>query len=217
MSTMTTIITNEIEEYLNSMSLNKTDEELEIFNSGKKFGKEDMQISWLQARFYQLLINLTNTKNILEIGTFVGFSAAIASKVLPKDGKLISCEIEQKYYEEATKNIKKFHYSDKIEIVLGDAKTTILEDKISNNVYDLIFIDGGKENYPFYFKNLKNNLKRGGIFLIDNTLFKGNATSNNRSKKSNGVHELNKLFTQQDDFQISHITLSDGMLIARKK
>jgi len=217
MSTMTTDITNDLEQYLELISTKKTNEELEIFNSAKQFGKEDMQISWLQARFYQLLITLTNVNNILEIGTFVGFSATIAAKSLPENGKLISCEIEKKYYEQAVKNINKFNYNNKIEVILGDAKNTILENKISKNIYDLIFIDGGKENYPFYFKNLKNNLRKGGVFLIDNTLFKGEVIAKNKSEHAKKINELNNILAEEDDFMISHITLGDGMLIAIKK
>lgn len=216
MSTMTTIITKELEEYLESLSENKKDHLNEIFESGSLFNKKEMQISWLQASLYKLLITLTHSERILEIGTFVGFSAAVAAEAIPKNGEVTTIEIIEDYYKKSIENFNKFSINN-INPKLGDAKEIILRDEIKEEKYDLIFLDGNKENYPFYFHNLKDNLRKGGLFLVDNILFKGEVINSNKSNHAKGISELNELFSASDEFIISHITIGDGLMIAIKK
>ena len=217
MSIMTTQITKDLENYLEEISINKKEYLNKIFESGNLFQKRDMQISWLESKLYQLLIMLNGSKNILEIGTFVGFSSAIAEDVLAKDAKITTCEIVEEHYNQALKNFKKFNLLEKINPILGDAKKIILSNEIQNQEFDLIFLDGDKENYPFYFFNLKDRLKKGGLFLVDNTLFKGDVINRKKSNYAQGINELNHIFKTSNEFFISHVTIGDGLLIAIKK
>lgn len=217
MSTMTTHITEELENYLENLSINKKEHLNYIYESGSKFNKKEMQISWLESKLYQLLIMLNNAKNILEIGTYVGFSSAIAEDMLPKDAMITTCEIVEEHYNEAIKNFKKFNLLDKINPKLGDAKELIMHNDIQKQTFDIILLDGDKENYPFYYYNLKDNLKSGGLFLVDNTLFKGDVINKNKSHYANGIDELNHIFKNSNEFFISHVTIGDGLLIAIKQ
>jgi len=217
MSIMTTHITNKLENYLENLSIDKKEHLNYIFESGSKFNKKDMQISWLESKLYQLLIMITGAKNILEIGTYVGFSSAIAENVLPKDAKIITCEIVEKYYNEALKNFKKYNLLNKINPILGDAKEIILNKNIQKKKLRTILRDGDKENYPFYYYNLKDTLKKGGLFLVDNTLFKGNVIDKNKSNYAKGIDELNHIFKTSNEFFISQVTIGDGLLIAVKQ
>lgn len=217
MTTATTFISNELESYLESLSADKKHSLQEIFASGSRFGKQEMQISWLQARFLKLILQISQAKKVLEIGTFVGFSASVIADALPIDGSVTTCEINTDHFNQALNNFEKFNLTQKIIPLLGDAKNTILAKQINSTIYDVIFLDGDKENYSFYFENLKNNLKKGGLFIVDNILFKGEVIQNEMSNYARGIVELNNLFKNSDEFFVSHVTLGDGMLLAYKK
>lgn len=217
MTTRTTPITSELEAYLESVSIRKDANLENIFESAAIFGKQEMQISWLQTTFLQLLVKMTRAQHVLEIGTFVGFSASVIANALQPNGRVTTCENVEAHYQAAVSNFNEFGFSEKITAKLGDAKQLVLEPDIQNQTFDIVFLDGDKENYPYYFDALKNNLRKGGLFIVDNTLFKGEVVQLSKSGYAKGIEALNRKFFDSDEFDISQITLGDGMLVALKK
>ena len=109
------------------------------------------------GNFLKLIIKINNCKNILEIGTFTGYSALMMATALPEDGKLITCDVNKKTSEIAKKHWAKSLHGSKIELHLGPAIETI--NKLKGN-FDLIFIDADKNNYSNYFEICKKNMKK---------------------------------------------------------
>ena len=112
-------------------------------------------------------IKENNIKNILEIGTAIGYSS-IRMSLIDKDIKVTTIERDEKRYIEAKKNIKKFNLENQIELIYGDA----LELDITGK-YDLIFIDAAKSQYIKFFEKYEQNLNKNGVIVSDNLNFHG--------------------------------------------
>ncbi|MEM5802018.1 MAG: O-methyltransferase [Candidatus Aenigmatarchaeota archaeon] len=104
-------------------------------------------------------------KKILEIGALFGYSAILMARLLPRDGKVVTIEIDPKYADIARKNIEYANLSNKIKVIVGDALEVIpkLKEK-----FDFLFIDAAKEEYLNYLKLAEKNLKKGSIVIADN-------------------------------------------------
>ena len=112
-------------------------------------------------------IKKNNTKNILEIGTAIGYSAIMMCGVV-EDVKVTTIERDEKRYLEAIKNIKKADLEDRIHLIYNDALNVKLEEK-----YDLIFIDAAKAQNRKFFERFENNLVDNGTIITDNMNFHG--------------------------------------------
>lgn len=216
MTTTTTPITPFLEDFLTA-SLASPSPALEmIFNSGDLFGKKEMQISWLQAAFLQMLVKISNAKNILEVGTYVGFSASVFATSSPNIESVVTCEVLPEHHKQATLNMIQHGLADKVVTLLGDAKDLVLNNSLAHRKFDIFFLDGDKENYDHYLDVALSVLTPGGIFVVDNTLFKGELVGGN-SNYSIGIRKLFEKMRNHSSFDVSHLTLGDGMLIARRR
>lgn len=124
------------------------------------------------ARLLSVLTKLIKPKRILEVGCAIGYSSAIMSQGLAPNGEIITIEYDAKTAEIARNNIKKARLSDKITVVEGDAKdylSYIDEDES----FDIVFLDGPKAHYLFMLDDAVRLLKKGGLLISDNILFKG--------------------------------------------
>jgi len=134
--------------------------------------------------FLTQYIKENNIKNILEIGSAIGYSA-IKMALVSDDIKVTTIERDEDRYNTAIKNIQKFNLQDRIKIILGDALQP-LEINISDK-YDLIFIDAAKSQYIKFFEKFDKNLNSGGVVVTDNLSFHGlvedDSKTNNRNTK----------------------------------
>lgn len=123
------------------------------------------------AKYLEFIIESHNFKNILEIGTAIGYSGIIMCKIAKKNnGNLTTIEIDEERYNLALKNFKKANLIENITPILGDA--TIELGKIEKT-FDFIFIDASKGHYMEFFKSSFNKLNKNGIIFIDNIMFRG--------------------------------------------
>ena len=162
-------------------------------------------------------IKENNVKNILEIGTAIGYSSSKMALV-DKNIHVTTIERDEVRYQEAIKNIKKLNLEDQITVILDDAFNVEL-----NNQYDLIFIDAAKAQYIKFFEKFKKNLKANGVIVSDNLNFHGLVHSNEpiESRNVRGiVRKLNnyiEFLTNNEEFETIFYELGDGVAISRKK
>lgn len=111
------------------------------------------------------IVKRFDVRNVLEVGTLVGYSAILIAKNLPEDGHLITIEINRRSAELAGKNIQKAELGNGIEVRVGDALKVIptIEGK-----FDMVFLDATKEDYLSYLRLAEKNLRRGGVVFADN-------------------------------------------------
>ena len=132
-------------------------------------------------------IKKNNIKNILEIGSAIGYSA-IKMALVDNDIKVTTIERDKERFDLAVKNINEFNLNDRINIILGDA----LEIEI-NGEYDLIFIDAAKSQYIKFFEKYELNLKKGGVIVTDNLYFHGLVEDESKTTNRNTKQLVRKI------------------------
>ncbi|MDQ3318093.1 MAG: O-methyltransferase, partial [Actinomycetota bacterium] len=128
------------------------DEALEAsLRESERAGLPSINVSATEGKLLQMLVEISGTRRVLEIGTLGGYSAIHFARALPDDGALISLELDENHAEVARRNVERAGLSDKVEVRVGDARQG-LERLIENGEgpFDLIFIDADKEGYPEY-------------------------------------------------------------------
>ena len=124
------------------------------------------------ARLMSVLTKLVRPKKILEIGTAIGYSSIIMAQGLDADGKITTLEYDSRTAEIARENIKRAGLADKIQVIEADAKD-YLSYLDEDETYDMVFLDGPKAHYLFMLEDAVRLLKKGGLLVSDNILFKG--------------------------------------------
>lgn len=162
-------------------------------------------------------INENNIKNILEIGSAIGYSA-IRMALVDNDIKITTIERDNERYNEAVRNIDKFSLGGQIEIILGDAMDTEV-----NGLYDLIFIDASKGHNIDFFNKYKKNLREHGVIITDNLSFHGLVENEELAitRGQRGIVRKIKNFIEfldkQEDFYTEYISLGDKIAVSKRK
>ena len=154
-------------------------------------------------------------KNILEIGTFTGYSALSMAYGMPENAHLYTIEVNPEQEDIIRKYIEKSGFSKQITLIIGDAKTEI--PKFESNFFDLIFLDADKIHYPLYYELLIPKLKKGGLLLADNALWSGAVLNENATDKEVvALQKFNDL--AQNDPQTQNVLLPfrDGLMCVMK-
>ena len=211
-------INENLEKYIreNSYDLHPVQKDIIEYNNSLGNQKK-MQISVTQSYFFQFLIKTNNIKNILEIGTFTGFSALAMALSLPKNGKITCLDKNEETSKKAISFFKKAKVENLIEVKIGPALKTLDEIKKKNFSFDMIFIDADKENYQNYYNSCFDLIKNTGFILIDNVLWHGDvADSNKNDKLTNILRDFNSFIKKDDRIHKTILPLGDGITICRK-
>ncbi|MBN1597961.1 MAG: class I SAM-dependent methyltransferase [Bacteroidales bacterium] len=170
----------------------------------------------LQGKFLEIISRMIRPKNILEIGTFTGYSAICMAKGLDKGGKLTTIEINDEIIHLAEKYIHKAGLEGSVNIIVGDALQIIpgLE-----NLYDLIFIDGEKKDYVEYYEVVIDKVRNGGYVIADNVLWDGKVIkgSDNADKETRGIINFNNHIKNDRRVENVILPIRDGLNLIRKK
>ena len=211
-------INERLEKYISDHSYDLHPVQKEILDHNKSLGDvKKMQISVTQAYFFQFFIKTNNIKNILEIGTFTGYSALTMGLALPKDGNIICLDINKETSEIAKNFFKKANLDKKMKIILGPALDTLKKLKEDKRMFDMIFIDGDKENYKNYYDLSLGLVKKNGFILVDNVLWHGDVADPNKNDRlTNIIREFNSFIKKDDRVEKTILPLGDGVTICRK-
>ena len=211
-------IDEKLEKYISDHSYDLHPVQKEILNHNDKLGDvKKMQISITQAYFFQLFIKTNNIKNILEVGTFTGYSALSMGLAAPKDGNITCLDINKETSEVARNFFKKANLDKKIKIILGPATNSLEKLKDDKKIFDMIFIDADKENYKNYYSLSLELVKNNGFILIDNVLWKGDVADPVKNDQlTNVIREFNSFIKKDDRVEKTILPLGDGITICRK-
>lgn len=170
----------------------------------------------IQGRLLKMLATMIKPLNILEIGTYTGYSALCLAEGAPKDAKIYTIEIDDEMEGFITKYLQESEYGHKVELKIGDALQ--LMNKYEDDFFDLIFIDANKRDYLSYYHIAIEKLKKGGVILADNTLWNGKVVEDkfHKDEQTCGVMKFNNHI--KDDTRIEKVILPirDGLTIIRK-
>jgi predicted O-methyltransferase YrrM len=169
----------------------------------------------LQGKILEMISKMIEPENILEIGTYTGYSAICMAKGLKKSGKVHTIERNDELKELSEKYIKKAGLGEKIVLHTGDAKDIIPR---LSCLFELVFINADKHEYLNIYKLVFNKVPVGGYILADNVLWGGKVISKQKSpdKETRGIAEFNDYI--QNDTRVENVILPvrDGLMIIRK-
>jgi len=220
MSRRPTELTDTLHEYLLANSLREPPILARLRDETAKLPMANMQIGPEQGQFMRLLVELIGARRTIEVGTFTGYSALSVAMALPKDGKLIACDISEDYTAIARRYWAEAGLAERIDLRLAPALETLdgLLAKGGAGAYDFAFIDADKEGYDGYYERCLSLLRPGGLVAIDNVLWDGSvADESDQSPDTRAIRALNAKVHRDDRVSISLIPIGDGLMLARKR
>ena len=220
MSTRTIGISDQLYDYLLSVSVPPDSLWERLRDETSEAVGFNMQISPEQGQFMSLLIKMLGVRKAIEIGTFTGFSAMTVARALPADGSLIACDVSEEWTSIARRYWDEAGVADKIELRIGPALDT-LDGLIADGhgaSFDFAFIDADKENYAGYYERCLELLRPGGVVGVDNTLWSGAvADPGNQSADTMAIRALNQLVYEDERVDSCVLPIGDGLSIALKR
>jgi len=211
-------ITKKLEIYIENLSKSLHPIQKEIISYNESLGDiKRMQISISQCQFLELIIKVSNSKKILEIGTFTGLSALSMSLALPEDGQIIALDKNTETNKTASEFFKKAKQENKIKTIIKPALESLSDLKKENKFFDLVFIDADKDNYKNYYDYAINLTNKESLIIIDNVLWHGEvADEKNDDKFTNIIRDFNKYVKDDKQTEQIIIPLGDGLTVCRK-
>ncbi|MCW3807535.1 O-methyltransferase [Plebeiibacterium marinum] len=208
---------NELEQYI----LDHIDPEEEIlYELNRKTHlhilRPRMLSGHLQGKILRMICTMIKPVQVLEIGTYTGYSSICMAQTLPDNGFIDTIEIDDEIVPFTQSFFDKSGYSHKIKIHVGDAMDII---PTLNKKYDLIFMDGDKRQYPQYYKQVYDLLKPGGYILADNILWDGKIIEpvDINDTYTQGILEFNQMVREDNRVEKVIFPFRDGIFIIRKK
>jgi predicted O-methyltransferase YrrM len=167
----------------------------------------------MQGKLLEFLSRMIQPVAILEIGTYTGYSALCLAKGLKPGGKLHTIEINDELQPVIDKYIRQAGLQDTIILHTGDARKIIPS---LNETFDLVFIDGDKEQYLDYYYEVFGHIRNGGYIFADNVLWNGKVIAPSKDKETNGIIEFNAFVKNDDRVEKLMLPLRDGLMLIRK-
>ena len=170
--------------------------------------------------FLKTLIMMNKPRQILEVGTAIGFSALLMSEYMPADAHITTIEKYEKRIPIARENFKKYGKEEQIKLIEGDAAQVLAQ---LSGEYDLIFMDAAKGQYIHFLPDILRLLKPGGVLLSDNVLQDGDVIESRYAvtRRNRTIHGRMREYLYElknhPQLQTSIIPLGDGITLSVKK
>ncbi len=220
MTNRTIQIDDRLHRYLLDHSLRETGvmKKLRDVTAGHEMAR--MQIGPEQGQFMALLVELMGASQIIEIGTFTGYSALVMACALPHEGKLICCDISDEYTSLGRPFWQQAGVESKIDLRIAPALETLdrLIEEGQAGRFDMAFIDADKPAYDDYYERSLVLLRHGGLVLFDNMLWDGKvADARVDDADTVAIRKLNQKLHADDRVSLSMVPIGDGLTLALKR
>jgi len=208
------LINEQVQLYAEKLS-SREDELLGKISAYTKTHPEAQMLSGhLQGKLLEMLSSMIRPRRILEIGTFMGYSAICLAKGLTEDGQLHTIELRESEAVKAKEFIAQSQYSSRIILHVGSALDIIPS---LSETWDLVFIDADKPAYIDYFNLVLPKLRKNGFILADNIFFHGQVLEEPvTNKNAKGIKAFNEYVQQRTDIDKVVLTVRDGLYLIRK-
>lgn len=178
-----------------------------------------MQISAEQGLFMQVLVRAMGVRRYLEVGVFTGYSSLAVALALPESGRITACDVSEEWTTIARRYWAEAGVARKIDLHLAPAMETLdklLADGAAGS-YDMAFIDADKENYLGYYQRAVDLVRKGGLILIDNTLWSGKvADISAEDNATRAIRKVNNTVAKDPRVQAVLTHMGDGLTMAVK-
>jgi len=173
-----------------------------------------MMVGRIEGKFLEFLVRTTRAEQVLELGTFTGYSSISMARGLTGTGRVISCDVNPDTTAIARRYAEEAGVDDRIEYRLGPALDAVGS---LDGPFDLIFIDADKANYVNYYEALLPKLAANGLMIVDNTLWSGRvADERDGDESTEAIRRLNDRVRDDDRVECVLLTVRDGMLLVRR-
>ena len=205
-------------EIISSYSLENTEKEPKLLSDLNRETWANVMIprmlsGHLQGRVLSMISKMIHPTNIIEVGTYTGYSALCMAEGLKENGKIHTLDINEEYTSVAKKYFEKSDYKENIIQHIGNAVDVIPQ---LNDKFQLAFLDADKENYSNYFDLIINKMDIGGYVIADNVLWSGKVTEENKDEETMALHNYNKKVLSDKRVETVLLPVRDGLNISRK-
>ena len=221
MSSKTLFLSDDLYTYMKAVSLRESDILSRLREETSKDPMHMMQISPEQGQFMSLLIKIMAAERTIEVGVYTGYSSLCVAMAMPKQGKMVACDVSEEWTSIARRYWKEAGVSSKIDLYLAPAIQTL--DRLLNRrgecgTYDFAFIDADKENYDGYYGRCLELLRPGGLMAIDNVFWGGSvANAEISDRETNAIRALNEKIRMDDRVDPCMMPIGDGLMLVRKR
>jgi predicted O-methyltransferase YrrM len=174
---------------------------------------KSMLSGFVQGRVLSMFSKMIQPKVVLEIGTYLGYSALCFAEGLANGGKVITLDIQEDTNKVAREFVAKTEYKDKIEFHLGIATEII---PTLPETFDLVFIDADKPNYSNYYDLVFDTVRPGGFIIADNVLWSGKVLLDDKDENTKALHEFNQKVLADNRVSNVLLPIRDGLMIVRR-
>jgi|SRR5690348_13186271 len=219
MSSRTLNLDDALYDYLLAHSLREHPEQAALREATRAHPRARMQISPEQGQFMALLVKLLGARRCIEIGVFTGYSALSVALALPKDGRILACDISDEYTRIGKPYWQRAGVAHKIDLQLAPAIET-LDARLQAGeagTYDFAFIDADKIGYDAYYECCLKLLRAGGLIAIDNVLWGGDVARPARDEDTRALQALNDKLHRDERIDLAMLPIGDGLTLAVKR
>ena len=173
-----------------------------------------MLSGFVQGRILAMFSRMIKPKVVLEIGTYLGYSALCFAEGLADGGKVITLDVNEETNKVARSFVERTEYKDRIQFHLGNAVEIIPS---LPEMFDLVFIDADKTNYSNYYNLVFDKVRPGGFIIADNVLWSGKVLKDEKDEDTQALHDFNEMVLA--DQRVSNVLLPirDGLMVVCKQ
>jgi predicted O-methyltransferase YrrM len=213
------LLTEAVDRYLGTVVVHETPVQKRLREETARLPEAAMQIGADQGVFLAFLARLIGARRAIEVGTFTGYSALVVAAVLPRDGRLVCCDVSEKWTSIARRYWAEAGVSDRIDLRLAPARETLAElrKRDGPGSYDFAFIDADKTGYDAYYEACLELLRAGGLIAIDNVLWSGTvADPKDMRPDTVALRAITAKIRDDPRVDACLVSLGDGVMLARK-
>lgn len=175
-----------------------------------------MQVGRVEGQLLKMLVQLTRAREVLEIGTFTGFSGLSLASGLPEGGRLTTCDVDPDASAVARRYFDESPWGGRIDLRLGPALDTIASLADEGRTFDLVFIDADKKNYVNYYEAALPLVPAGGVIVADNTLWSGKVLEP-AEESDHAIVAFNQHVKSDGRTEQVLLSVRDGIMLIRKR
>lgn len=220
MSKRTITLDDRLYDYLHAVSLREPALLARLREETAALPEARMQIAPEQGQFMAMLVRVMNAREILEIGTFTGYSALAMALALPPDGHIVACDVSAEWTAIGRRYWREAGVAERIELRLAPAIET-LEALLADggeDRFDFAFIDADKSGYHAYYEACLKLVRPGGLIVVDNTLWDGRVADDSvQDANTRAIRAFNAALHDDVRIDLSLVPIGDGLTLARRR